>query len=492
MYDPVPSCPLEFAPKHFTLPSLSSNTRHIGESASRSSHPCRPGAPAMASASSVSKCVSSERAHEVDDVVVVASSPSPARETTRDDARDRPRRFAPAAARERATRATQARWARMSLETFVATMNDAHRECATRRTARRARTARTDGKIGVASFRVVVDARAASARARARGASTTGRRRNRARAMTTTTRARGEDGDGAREERVRWRANDDEASASALARACARIEESGGGTTRVRSSDGFATAMSLWKVYDVVASVAPTSEVVPVFDARGGSASAASRADADAGDAGDAPSEDEETRGDDDDVGRAARERARHWSEMDASSPPSSSYDFARDGEKDSVSVGGTFDRLHAGHRLLLATAMRLTKPGGTLYVGVMSTEMLKSKVHAELVESYATRAESACAFLAACDPASSVNVRVGPLDNAPPLAATVRDMSALVVSRETVTGAESLNDMRRSAGFDPLTLVVVDVVGASSARSKLSSTALRARDAARRASTTD
>lgn len=310
--------------------------------------------------------------------------------------------------------------------------------------------------------------------------------------MTTTTRARGEDGDGAREERVRWRANDDEASASALARACARIEEGGGGTTRVRSSDGFATATSLWKVYDVVASVAPTSEVVPVFDARGGSASAASRADADAGDARRAPSEDEETRGDDDDVGRAARERARHWSEMDASSPPSSSYDFARDGEKDSVSVGGTFDRLHAGHRLLLATAMRLTKPGGTLYVGVMSTEMLKSKVHGELVESYATRAESACAFLAACDPASSVNVRVGPLDNAPPLAATVRDMSALVVSRETVTGAESLNDMRRSAGFDPLTLVVVDLVGASSAESKLSSTALRARDAARRASTTD
>jgi len=313
---------------------------------------------------------------------------------------------------------------------------------------------------------------------------------------TTTTRARGESGDGARVEHVRWRASDDEASASAVARACARIEEGGGGMTRVRSSDGFATASSLWKVYDVVASVAPTSEVVPVFDGRGGSASAASRADADA-DAGDArreTTEDEEMRGDDDDddVGRAARERAKHWLEMETSSSSSSSYDFARDGEKDSVSVGGTFDRLHAGHRLLLATALRLTRPGGTLYVGVMSADMLKNKAHGELVESYATRAESARAFLAACDPASSVAVRVGHLDDGPPLAATVRDMSALVVSRETITGAEALNDMRRSAGFDPLTLVVVDLVGASSAESKLSSTALRARDAARRASTTD
>ena len=89
----------------------------------------------MASASSVSKFVSSERAHEVDDVVVVASSPSPARETTRDDARDRPRRFAPAAARERATRDAGATGAHVA-EMFAATMNDAQRECASRRTAR--------------------------------------------------------------------------------------------------------------------------------------------------------------------------------------------------------------------------------------------------------------------------------------------------------------------------------------------------------------------
>ena len=78
------------------------------------------------------------------------------------------------------------------------------------------------------------------------------------------------------------------ASASALARACAGIEESGGGTARACGRAAGSRRRRLWKVYDVVASVAPTSEVVPVFDARGGSASAASRADADAGDAGSA------------------------------------------------------------------------------------------------------------------------------------------------------------------------------------------------------------
>jgi pantetheine-phosphate adenylyltransferase len=58
--------------------------------------------------------------------------------------------------------------------------------------------------------------------------------------------------------------------------------------------------------------------------------------------------------------------------------------------------------------------------------------------------------------------------------------------MNGLVISRETISGAEALNDVRATAGFDPLAFVVVDLVGADSSSSavKLSSTDLRARDA--------
>ena len=43
--------------------------------------------------------------------------------------------------------------------------------------------------------------------------------------------------------------------------------------------------------------------------------------------------------------------------------------------------VGGTFDRLHAGHRLLLATAAAATD--GVLYVGVTGDSLLRKKVSA-------------------------------------------------------------------------------------------------------------
>ena len=294
----------------------------------------------------------------------------------------------------------------------------------------------------------------------------------------------------------------DAASALALARACARAK---GGGVDVSSRDGFVSARALWAVYDIVSVVAPQCDVVPVFqrrDARGASASAGERAmggsniDAvettrggGASDVSDAVERDV--------LARARAHGARASSSSSVSSPTSSAssvdaleYDFERDGVMESVSVGGTFDRLHAGHRLLLAAAMRAVKPGGTLYVGVTSSELLANKSYGEYVESYEARAASVGAFLAACDPTGTVDVRVGPLDKNPPLAATVREMRGLVISKETIAGAEALNDMRASAGFDALRFIVVDVVGASSdgdaARDKLSSTKLRARDAQR------
>jgi pantetheine-phosphate adenylyltransferase len=51
--------------------------------------------------------------------------------------------------------------------------------------------------------------------------------------------------------------------------------------------------------------------------------------------------------------------------------------------------------------------------------------------------------------------------------------------MDALVVSKETVPGAEAINRNRLVRGFKPLEIVVVGLVGEDGS-SKLSSTALR------------
>ncbi len=63
--------------------------------------------------------------------------------------------------------------------------------------------------------------------------------------------------------------------------------------------------------------------------------------------------------------------------------------------------------------------------------------------------------------------------------------------MEALVVSQETLPGGQAINDGRRSRGFAELALVVVELVGGHGAGEKLSSTALRSRDAGKEVQST-
>jgi hypothetical protein len=50
-----------------------------------------------------------------------------------------------------------------------------------------------------------------------------------------------------------------------------------------------------------------------------------------------------------------------------------------------SAALGGTFDRLHAGHELLLETALKVLRPGGQLIIGVTTEQLLLNKVLAEV-----------------------------------------------------------------------------------------------------------
>lgn len=58
--------------------------------------------------------------------------------------------------------------------------------------------------------------------------------------------------------------------------------------------------------------------------------------------------------------------------------------------------------------------------------------------------------------------------------------------MDALIVSQETLPGGEAINEDRVQQGFQPLALIIVDLLGLGSKAlggQKLSSTALRERD---------
>ena len=158
--------------------------------------------------------------------------------------------------------------------------------------------------------------------------------------------------------------------------------------------------------------------------------------------------------------------------------------DFARDaiaGRYHNVAVGGTFDRLHAGHRLLLAAAALACD--GKVWLGITTDAMLSKKERRAMIADYATREVAAKEFLLDVNP--SIEVLAGelhPVD--PPGAATLPEMDALVVSLETVQGAEWIQGVREGNGLAPLRVVTVGLLGGGAEGEKLSSSGLREAEA--------
>jgi phosphopantetheine adenylyltransferase len=192
------------------------------------------------------------------------------------------------------------------------------------------------------------------------------------------------------------------------------------------------------------------------------------------------------------------------------------------------VAVGGTFDHLHAGHKLLLtATALVLqppVSPSNTerrLIVGITGDELLKNKKYAEYLMSWEQRQQSVVDFLTSIllftrpgkeeiktisfDEAATngraihtelkrAAVTIECVEIQDPFGPTVTDevISALVVSRETSSGGAAVNAKREGKGWKPLEVFEVDVLGSDDNKSsstateqfaaKISSTAIRKR----------
>lgn len=140
------------------------------------------------------------------------------------------------------------------------------------------------------------------------------------------------------------------------------------------------------------------------------------------------------------------------------------------------VAVAGTFDHLHAGHKLLLTLAGWVTRE--KLIIGVTGPELLVNKKYAEALESFETREAAACNFVKRIYPQLKLNP-VAINDVYGPTAVDP-NIDALVISSETTSGASLINDLRQKKGWKPLNIVEVQLVGGES---KLSSTDLRARE---------
>lgn len=168
-----------------------------------------------------------------------------------------------------------------------------------------------------------------------------------------------------------------------------------------------------------------------------------------------------------------------------------------------SVAVGGTFDHLHAGHKLLLTMTTLVLEPATrsgipqnrTLTVGITGDELLKKKQFAKVLQSWDQRQACVRQFLLALlqlksqaqvvtstkdlsdsdtlgkavqdELKSGLTIRYVELFDAFGPTITDQEISALVVSGETRAGGQAVNDKRTDKGWSDLEVFEVDVLDA-------------------------
>ncbi|MCJ1377330.1 hypothetical protein MMC17_000424 [Xylographa soralifera] len=191
------------------------------------------------------------------------------------------------------------------------------------------------------------------------------------------------------------------------------------------------------------------------------------------------------------------------------------------------VAVGGTFDHLHAGHKLLLTATALILEPLAShpnsqqksLTIGITGDALLKNKKYPEVLETWKKRQQEVYEFLAAiisfeqpqqtaCQPERYSNegpngkaihhklangLTIKCVEISDPYGPTVTDeaITALVVSGETRSGGKAVNEKRREKRWPELDVFEVDVLDAGSPdetasqddfHDKISSTEIRKR----------
>ncbi len=138
------------------------------------------------------------------------------------------------------------------------------------------------------------------------------------------------------------------------------------------------------------------------------------------------------------------------------------------------VVVGGTFDRLHLGHKALLRKAFEV---GRYVYIGLTSDEMIKEKPYAEKILPYEMRLRDLLKFLEVNEYSS---YRIIKISNAIGFADRLKSLDAIVVSEETYKGALIVNKAREERGLKPLEIITIELIK-SGIGSKISSSLIRA-----------
>lgn len=127
----------------------------------------------------------------------------------------------------------------------------------------------------------------------------------------------------------------------------------------------------------------------------------------------------------------------------------------------ESVVVGGTFDHIHAGHKILLAEG--LLRCSRKFTAGIAEGPLLKNKTLSELIAPCQDRIEAVKELVTDLDPTLDYHIveitdPMGPTRSDP-------DMDMIVVSEETRKGIDFINSSRKESGLKLLEGYIISLV---------------------------
>ncbi|KAF9901791.1 hypothetical protein BX616_002148 [Lobosporangium transversale] len=136
-------------------------------------------------------------------------------------------------------------------------------------------------------------------------------------------------------------------------------------------------------------------------------------------------------------------------------------HTVAKMGEYQDVALGGTFDHLHAGHKILLSMTAWITNH--RVVCGVTDDSMLKTKKFKEFMEPLDDRIKAVERFLHTFK--RKLVLEVVPIHDIYGPTITDNKLQALMVSKETLKGGAAVNEERSKRNLSPLNIEVINVI---------------------------